>query len=175
MEVFGERLGQSSSTEDFEDRTADSLGGTGVINDNSPGERPGQCCYYWSDTKRWPIAVLSSLGALLAVSASGALCALLYPVLKELRAERVTGEDGTEVRILGFWSILVLSVLAGCVCCVFSCTLTYLDSYKPGMVLPQSLALPHLRHVQGQSFHVGYAVALLNGIMASLAVIWSLT
>uniref|UniRef100_A0A3P9BJ90 Uncharacterized protein n=1 Tax=Maylandia zebra TaxID=106582 RepID=A0A3P9BJ90_9CICH len=37
------------------------------------------------------------------------LCALIYPILKELRAERVTGEDGTEEKMLGFWSLLVLS------------------------------------------------------------------
>lgn len=34
----------------------------------------------------------------------------------------------------GFWSILVLSVLAGIVCCASSWTLTYLDLYQPGTV-----------------------------------------
>uniref|UniRef100_A0A3P9DHV6 Uncharacterized protein n=1 Tax=Maylandia zebra TaxID=106582 RepID=A0A3P9DHV6_9CICH len=64
------------------------------------------------------------------------LCALIYPILKELRAERVTGEDGTEEKMLGFWSLLVLSVLVGCICCVFSWMLTYLDSFQPGMDFP---------------------------------------
>uniref|UniRef100_A0A3P9D188 Uncharacterized protein n=1 Tax=Maylandia zebra TaxID=106582 RepID=A0A3P9D188_9CICH len=69
-------------------------------------------------------------------SAAWFLCALIYPILKELRAERVTGEDGTEEKILGFWSLLVLSVLVGCICCVFSWMLTYLDSFQPGMDFP---------------------------------------
>uniref|UniRef100_A0A3P9C9D9 Uncharacterized protein n=1 Tax=Maylandia zebra TaxID=106582 RepID=A0A3P9C9D9_9CICH len=64
------------------------------------------------------------------------LCALIYPILKELQAERVTGEDGTEEKMLGFWSLLVLSVLVGCICCVFSWMLTYLDSFQPGMDFP---------------------------------------
>uniref|UniRef100_A0A3P8RAQ9 Uncharacterized protein n=1 Tax=Astatotilapia calliptera TaxID=8154 RepID=A0A3P8RAQ9_ASTCA len=66
----------------------------------------------------------------------GFLCALIYPILKELQAERVTGEDGTEEKMLGFWSLLVLSVLVGCICCVFSWMLTYLDSFQPGMDFP---------------------------------------
>uniref|UniRef100_A0A3P9ASI3 Uncharacterized protein n=1 Tax=Maylandia zebra TaxID=106582 RepID=A0A3P9ASI3_9CICH len=62
------------------------------------------------------------------------LCALIYPILKELRAERVTGEDGTEEKILGFWSLLVLSVLVGCICC-------------PGMDFPTLRTVAHVRDV----------------------------
>uniref|UniRef100_A0A3P8NWD8 Uncharacterized protein n=1 Tax=Astatotilapia calliptera TaxID=8154 RepID=A0A3P8NWD8_ASTCA len=73
------------------------------------------------------------------------LCALLHPILKELRAERVTGEDGTEEKMLGFWSLLVLSV--GCICCVFSWMLTYLDSFQPGMDFPTLWTVAHVRDV----------------------------
>ena len=41
----------------------------------------------------------------------------------------------------GFWSILVLSVIAGCICCAFSLSITYMDSYTPGMVF-----LPNFRY-----------------------------
>uniref|UniRef100_A0A3P9B8A9 Uncharacterized protein n=1 Tax=Maylandia zebra TaxID=106582 RepID=A0A3P9B8A9_9CICH len=82
-----------------------------------------------------------------AASTTGFLCALIYPILKELRAERVTGEDGTEEKMLGFWSLLVLSVLVGCICCVFSWMLTYLDSFQPGMDFPTLRTGAHVRDV----------------------------
>uniref|UniRef100_A0A3Q0R0G0 ADP-ribosylation factor-like 6 interacting protein 6 n=1 Tax=Amphilophus citrinellus TaxID=61819 RepID=A0A3Q0R0G0_AMPCI len=74
----------------------------------------------------------------------------------------------------GFWTILVLSAVVGCICCVFSWTLTYLDSYQPGMAFPTLLTLPHFRDVYDHGFHMGYGVAVLNGIMAMLTAIWSL-
>ncbi|KAK5847975.1 hypothetical protein PBY51_017062 [Eleginops maclovinus] len=119
--------------------------------------------------------VLSVLGSAAAAAAVGCVCALIYPVLKELRAERVGREDGTEERMLGFWSILVLSVSVGCICCAFSWALTYLDSYQPGMMLAAPLALAHYRDVSGHGFNMGFGVAVLNGIMSMLTVIWSLT
>ncbi|KAM4559927.1 ADP-ribosylation factor-like protein 6-interacting protein 6 isoform 1-T1 [Odontesthes bonariensis] len=125
--------------------------------------------------KPWLTVIFSVLGSAVAVAAVGSLCALVYPVLKELRAERVTGENGIEERMLGFWSILMLSVLVGCICCVFSWTLNYLDSYQPGMVFPTPLTLPCFRDVSGHGFHMSYGVAVLNGIMAMLAVMWSLS
>ncbi|XP_054480069.1 ADP-ribosylation factor-like protein 6-interacting protein 6 [Anoplopoma fimbria] len=112
-----------------------------------------------------------------AVSAVGCVCALIYPILTELRAERVMGEDRTEERLLGFWSILVLSVLVGCICCVFSWTITYLDSYQPARLLGSPPpTLDHMRDGwMDHGFHMGYGVAVMNGIMAMLTVTWSLT
>ncbi|CAL8289470.1 unnamed protein product [Lota lota] len=120
--------------------------------------------------RRWPLVLLSTVCSAFVVLAAGVICALLYTILKELRGERVRANDGTEVSMLGFWSILVLSAIAGCICCAFSLTLTYLDSYTPGMVF-----LPHFRPAPRRSFHVGYAVALVNGFMASLAAVWTLS
>ncbi|XP_062270589.1 ADP-ribosylation factor-like protein 6-interacting protein 6 isoform X3 [Scomber scombrus] len=105
----------------------------------------------------WPGVALSVLASSAAVAAVGGFSALLYPILT------------------GFWSILVLSVLAGCICCIFSWTLTYLDSYQPGMGLPTLLTLSYLRDLSAHGFHMCYGVAVLNGIMAMLTVIWSLT
>uniref|UniRef100_A0AAQ5ZAD3 ADP-ribosylation factor-like 6 interacting protein 6 n=1 Tax=Amphiprion ocellaris TaxID=80972 RepID=A0AAQ5ZAD3_AMPOC len=87
----------------------------------------------------------------------------------------VRGEDGTEQRMLGFWSILVLSVLVGCICCVFSWTFSYLDSYQPGMVFSMPQTLAHFRDGSGRGFLMSYGVAVLNGVMAMLTVIWSLS
>ncbi|KAK9523741.1 hypothetical protein VZT92_017643 [Zoarces viviparus] len=123
--------------------------------------------------KPWSVVVLSVLGSAVTVAAVGCVCALIYPILKELRAEKVTAADWTEDRVLGFWSILVLSVSVGCICCVFSWTLTYLDSYQPAVVLGSPLV--HWRDVSDHGFHMGYGVAVLNGIMALLTVIWILT
>ncbi|XP_034465986.1 ADP-ribosylation factor-like protein 6-interacting protein 6 [Hippoglossus hippoglossus] len=125
--------------------------------------------------RRWSVVALSVLGSAACVSAVGCLCAFIYPILKELRAGRVRGEDGTEERILGFWSILVLSVVVGCICSVFSWTLTYLDSYQPGTGFLSPLSLAPLRDESGHGFQVGYGAVGLNGIMAMLTVFWILT
>ncbi|XP_054628861.1 ADP-ribosylation factor-like protein 6-interacting protein 6 [Dunckerocampus dactyliophorus] len=129
--------------------------------------------------KLWPEMLLSVLVSAAAVVAVGVFCAFLDPILQvwtvaELRAERVIEEDGTEVRMLaGFWSILVLSLLAGSICCFFSWTVAYLNSYKAGIVPPTVTLL--CRDTLEQGFLVDYGVAILNGVMASLTVIWSMT
>uniref|UniRef100_A0AAQ4QDL2 Uncharacterized protein n=1 Tax=Gasterosteus aculeatus aculeatus TaxID=481459 RepID=A0AAQ4QDL2_GASAC len=89
----------------------------------------------------WSGVALSVLGSALVVVAGGFFCALVYPILR--------GNVGHK----GFWSILALSLLVGCICCVLSCTLTY----------------------TGTDVHLGYGVAVVNGLMAMLTVIWSLT
>ncbi|XP_061759674.1 ADP-ribosylation factor-like protein 6-interacting protein 6 [Nerophis ophidion] len=123
--------------------------------------------------KLWPEVLLSVLVSAAVVAAAGLFCAFLHPILQELQAERVIKEDGTEVRMLGFRSILVLSALAGIMCGFFSWTLAYLNAYKPGMV-PLTGSLLY-RDTVDQSLHFDYGVAFLNGAMATLTVIWSLT
>ncbi|XP_061908156.1 ADP-ribosylation factor-like protein 6-interacting protein 6 isoform X2 [Entelurus aequoreus] len=123
--------------------------------------------------KLWPEVLLSVVVSAAVVAAVGLFCAFLHPILQELQAERVMEEDGTVVRMLGFRSILVLSVLAGIMCCFFSWTLAYLNAYKPGMV-PLTGSLLY-RDTVDQSLHFDYGVAFLNGAMATLTVIWSLT
>ncbi|XP_051283281.1 ADP-ribosylation factor-like protein 6-interacting protein 6 [Dicentrarchus labrax] len=161
-DVWRESFGRSYSPEDMEHTESHSVSGEGH------GARAGRTFTARRGPKLWSVVVMSVLSSAVAVAAVGCLCALIYPILKELRAERVRGQDGTEERMLGFWSILVLSVLAGCICCVFSWTLTYLDSQQTGI---PTLTLTHFR----DGFHMGYGVAVLNGIMAVLTVIWSLT
>ncbi|MEQ2165556.1 hypothetical protein GOODEAATRI_018136 [Goodea atripinnis] len=59
-----------------------------------------------------------------------------------------------------FWSILVISVLAGCISWIFSWVLTYLDSYQHGMAFPSLLSLPDFRYSRiklavGLALHIG--------------------
>ncbi|KAM4538319.1 ADP-ribosylation factor-like protein 6-interacting protein 6 [Fundulus diaphanus] len=119
----------------------------------------------------WLGVTVSVVGSAAAVAAAGSVCALIYPVLRELRAERQTGGNGTEERILGFWSILVISAIAGCISCIFSWILTYLDSHQ----FPSLPSLPDFRDASRHGFNMSYGLAVLNGIMAMLTVIWSLS
>ncbi|KAK2857615.1 hypothetical protein Q7C36_005534 [Tachysurus vachellii] len=129
---------------------------------------------YWKS--QWPARVCSMLCCLVVVSFIAVLSSFLYVILKDLRAERVTTEDGTEVRLLGFWSMLVLSSLAGVLCCSFSWTLTYFDSFEPGMSggMSTPLSPAKFRQMTGHSFHMGYIMAILNGIVAGLTFFWCL-
>ncbi|XP_013887763.1 ADP-ribosylation factor-like protein 6-interacting protein 6 [Austrofundulus limnaeus] len=117
--------------------------------------------------KPWLGSALSVLSSAVTVTGVGLCCSVFYPLLRDLRAERTTGESGTEERVLGFWTILVLAVLVGCFCCVFSWTLTYLDSKRPGVMSPALRDGPGFNHSSG--------LAALSGVMAVLTVIWTLT
>ncbi|GAA6216198.1 ADP-ribosylation factor-like protein 6-interacting protein 6 [Lates japonicus] len=171
-DIVRESFGRSHSPEDMEHpETYSAKPSVSVMSGEGLGGSVGRPFASRNGPKRWSVVVLSVLGSAVAAAAVGCFCAFVYPILKELRAGRVRGEDGTEERILGFWSILVLSVLVGCICCISSWTLTYLDSYQPGMVFPTPLALAQF----SRGFHMTYGVVVLNGIMAMLTVIWSLT
>ncbi|TRY82823.1 hypothetical protein DNTS_025584 [Danionella cerebrum] len=128
----------------------------------------------WKSTHLWPARVGSVLCSIVFVCFIAVLISLTFIVLKDLRAERTTAEDGSEVRLLGFWSILVLSSLAGGLCCSFSWTLTYFDSFEPGTFPPTPLSSARLKKTTGHSFHMGYSMAILNGIAAALTLIWYL-
>ncbi|CAB1327599.1 unnamed protein product, partial [Coregonus sp. 'balchen'] len=105
---------------------------------------------FWDNRRLWTARIFSMLCCVLVVSVVAVFCAFVYLILKELRTERVIGEDGSEVRLLGFWSVLVMSVLAGVCCCSFTWTITYFDSFEPGTFPPTPL------------------VAVLNGIVAAI-------
>lgn len=130
---------------------------------------------FWRVTHLWPARVASMLCSIVVVSFIAVLISFLYIILKDLRAERITTEDGSEVRLLGFWSILVLSSVAGVLCCSFSWTLTYFDSFEPGMFPPTPLSSARFKRMTGHSFHMGYSMAILNGIVAALTLVWYLT
>ncbi|XP_033900029.3 ADP-ribosylation factor-like protein 6-interacting protein 6 isoform X1 [Acipenser ruthenus] len=125
-------------------------------------------------SKKWSARLFPMLCCIVILSVVAFLLAFVYVFLKDLRSEKEKNEDGTEINILGFWSLLVLSLSAGLTCCSFSWTLTYFDSFEPGMFPPTPLSPARFRKLTGHSFHIGYSMAILNGIMAALTVIWCL-
>ncbi|XP_034533653.1 ADP-ribosylation factor-like protein 6-interacting protein 6 isoform X2 [Notolabrus celidotus] len=161
-------FGRSYSSEDFQQTDSYEVRpGAAAMSAEGPGgtPAPGRPVSSRIGPKQWSYTALSVLGSAVSVSAVGCLCALIYPILKELRAERVRGDDGTEQRML-----------AGCACCVFSWSLTYLNSHQPSRESPTHLLKPaDIRDISAPGFHMSYGVAVLNGIMAMLTVIWSLT
>ncbi|XP_063074026.1 ADP-ribosylation factor-like protein 6-interacting protein 6 [Engraulis encrasicolus] len=140
----------------------------GVPINTKPGGQQNQCC-----EQHWTARILAILLCVIVASAIALVFAFVYIILKELKTEKIMKEDGTEVKLLGFWSMLIISSLAGVACCSFSWTMTYFDSYDPAIRSPPSAT--GLRRLTGHSFHMGYSVAILNGIVAAFTVIWCLT
>uniref|UniRef100_A0A673H4B9 ADP-ribosylation factor-like protein 6-interacting protein 6 n=1 Tax=Sinocyclocheilus rhinocerous TaxID=307959 RepID=A0A673H4B9_9TELE len=125
----------------------------------TPGRQP-VLQRFWKHTHLWPARIVSVLCSVVIVSFIAVLISFLYIVLKDLRAERITTEDGSEVRLLGFWCILVLSSVAGVLCCSFSWTLTYFDSFEPGMFPPTPLSSARLNLWVSASKDLRYGLAL---------------
>ncbi|XP_037768228.1 ADP-ribosylation factor-like protein 6-interacting protein 6 isoform X1 [Chelonia mydas] len=96
--------------------------------------------------KRWPARACSVLCCLLAVSALAFLLAIGCLVLKDLRTEKEKNEDGIETGLLGFWGLFVLALMTGLSCCSFSWTVTYFDSFEPGMFPPTPLSPARFNH-----------------------------
>ncbi|XP_020756056.2 ADP-ribosylation factor-like protein 6-interacting protein 6 isoform X2 [Odocoileus virginianus] len=124
--------------------------------------------------RRWPVQVLSILCSLLFATLLACLLAITYLVVKELHVENLKNEDDVNTGLLGFWTLLVISLTAGFSCCSFSWTVTYFDSFEPGMFPPTPLSPARFKKMTGHSFHMGYSMAILNGIVAALTVAWCL-
>lgn len=129
----------------------------------------------YAKKNKWPARICSVLCCIVIVTVIAVLLAICYLILKDLRSEKEKNEDGIEVGVFGFWTLLVLAVVAGFSCCMFSWTVTYFDSFEPGMFPPTPLSPARFRKLTGHSFHIGYTMAILNGIMAALTVVWSLS
>ncbi|XP_052579386.1 ADP-ribosylation factor-like protein 6-interacting protein 6 isoform X1 [Peromyscus californicus insignis] len=127
-----------------------------------------------TQARRWPVQVLSILCSLLFAGLLAFLLAIAYLVVKELHAENLKNEDDVDTGLLGFWSLLTLSLTAGFSCCSFSWTVTYFDSFEPGMFPPTPLSPARFKKLTGHSFHMGYSMAILNGVVAALTVAWCL-
>lgn len=95
-------------------------------------------------------------------------------VFAELHADNLKNEDVIDTGLLGFWTLLIISLTAGFSCCSFSWTVTYFDSFEPGMFPPTPLSPARFKKLTGHSFHMGYSMAILNGIVAALTVAWCL-
>ncbi|XP_078084466.1 ADP-ribosylation factor-like protein 6-interacting protein 6 [Mustelus asterias] len=124
---------------------------------------------------KWPARLCSMLCCLVIISFIAFLLAIMYIIFKDLRWDEENSEDGVQTGILGLWGSLILALIAGLSCCSFSWTLTYFDSFEPGMFPPTPLSPARFRKLTGHSFHMGYNMAILNGITTALAVIWWFT
>ncbi|EPQ03407.1 ADP-ribosylation factor-like protein 6-interacting protein 6 [Myotis brandtii] len=124
--------------------------------------------------RRWPVQVLSILCALLFAVLLACLLAIAYLIVKDLHAENLKNEDDVDTGLLGFWTLLIISLTAGFSCCSFSWTVTYFDSFEPGMFPPTPLSPARFKKLTGHSFHMGYSMAILNGIVAALTIAWCL-
>uniref|UniRef100_A0AAR2JB13 Uncharacterized protein n=1 Tax=Pygocentrus nattereri TaxID=42514 RepID=A0AAR2JB13_PYGNA len=83
---------------------------------------PQQRC--WRDAQ-WPARICSMLCCLVIFSFIAVLVSFLYIVLKDLRAEKITTEDGAEIRLLGRSNTLIVCIysLRLLACCVPPCLL----------------------------------------------------
>uniref|UniRef100_A0A8C5L4Y6 ADP-ribosylation factor-like 6 interacting protein 6 n=2 Tax=Jaculus jaculus TaxID=51337 RepID=A0A8C5L4Y6_JACJA len=124
--------------------------------------------------RRWPVQILSILCSLLFAVLLAFLLAIAYLIVKELHSENLKNEDDMNTGLLGFWTLLIISLIAGFSCCSFSWTVTYFDSFEPGMFPPTPLSPARFKKLTGHSFHMGYSMAILNGIVAALTVAWCL-
>ncbi|GLD64752.1 ADP-ribosylation factor-like protein 6-interacting protein 6 [Lates japonicus] len=100
-DIVRESFGRSHSPEDMEHpETYSAKPSVSVMSGEGLGGSVGRPFASRNGPKRWSVVVLSVLGSAVAAAAVGCFCAFVYPILKELRAGRVRGEDGTEERIL---------------------------------------------------------------------------
>ncbi|XP_037705053.1 ADP-ribosylation factor-like protein 6-interacting protein 6 isoform X2 [Choloepus didactylus] len=90
--------------------------------------------------RRWPVQILSILCSLLFAALLAFLLAIVYLIVKELHGGNLKNEDGVDTGLLGFWTLLIISLTAGFSCCSFSWTVTYFDSFEPGMFPPTPLS-----------------------------------
>ncbi|XP_045686327.1 ADP-ribosylation factor-like protein 6-interacting protein 6 [Phyllostomus hastatus] len=127
-----------------------------------------------AQARRWPVQVLSILCSLLFAVLLAFLLAIAYLIVKELHAENLKNKDDVDTGLLGFWTLLIISLTAGFSCCSFSWTVTYFDSFEPGMFPPTPLSPARFKKLTGHSFHMGYSMAILNGVVAALTVAWCL-
>ncbi|XP_060113233.1 ADP-ribosylation factor-like protein 6-interacting protein 6 isoform X1 [Heteronotia binoei] len=152
------------------------LGNAGRLEGVSAPRAGGARLHHERDgaARRWPSRACSVLCCLLAVCLLAFLLAVACLVLKDLQSEKGKTDESIDTNILGFWSLLILALVAGLSCCSFSWTVTYFDSFEPGMFPPTPLSPARFKRMTGHSFHVGYSMAILNGVVAALTVIWCL-
>uniref|UniRef100_A0A3B4B0G2 Uncharacterized protein n=1 Tax=Periophthalmus magnuspinnatus TaxID=409849 RepID=A0A3B4B0G2_9GOBI len=103
--------------------------------------------------------VLSVLSAAVVLAVLGCVCGLLYPILKGKKKIKISCP-------VGFWSVLVISLLVASLCSASSWILMHLDS-------AHSRTRPHIS--PHDRVRLDYGMAALNGVMAMVTVIWGLS
>ncbi|KAM3852846.1 ADP-ribosylation factor-like protein 6-interacting protein 6 [Vipera latastei] len=122
---------------------------------------------------KWPSRACSVLCCLAVVALLALLIAIACLALRDPGHEKEKMAS-LETSILGFWSLLILAMMTGLSCCSFSWTVIYFDSFEPGMFPPTPLSPARFKRLTGHSFHMGYSMAILNGIVAAFTIAWYL-
>ncbi|XP_072037928.1 uncharacterized protein [Amphiura filiformis] len=74
--------------------------------------------------------------------------------------------------ILGPVTVCLVALLMGCTCACLSWNITYYDSLKPGILPPTPLSPIKHRHQTRHMFHLGYILAIANGLAAFTLAWW---
>ncbi|XP_070587633.1 ADP-ribosylation factor-like protein 6-interacting protein 6 isoform X2 [Erythrolamprus reginae] len=114
---------------------------------------------------KWPSRTCSVVCCLAMVAALALLIAVACLALRDPGHEKEK-MDSTETSIL--------AMMTGLSCCSFSWTVIYFDSFEPGMFPPTPLSPARFKRLTGHSFHMGYSMAILNGIVAAFTIAWYL-
>ncbi|KAG8125053.1 hypothetical protein E2320_020337 [Naja naja] len=69
--------------------------------------------------------------------------------------------------------VALLALLIAIAC--LALRVIYFDSFEPGMFPPTPLSPARFKRLTGHSFHMGYSMAILNGIVAAFTIAWRLT
>ncbi|XP_042804723.1 ADP-ribosylation factor-like protein 6-interacting protein 6 isoform X1 [Panthera leo] len=128
-----------------------------------------------AQARRWPVQILSILCSLLFAILLAFLLAIAYLIVKELHAENLKTED-VDTGLLGFWTLLIISLSAGFSCCSFSWTVTYFDSFEPGMFPPTPLSPARFKtsQVSHRRGNLRAGVVFLSGEKKIMETDWTL-
>ncbi|XP_045335821.1 ADP-ribosylation factor-like protein 6-interacting protein 6 isoform X3 [Leopardus geoffroyi] len=111
-----------------------------------------------NQARRWPVQILSILCSLLFAILLAFLLAIAYLIVK------------------GFWTLLIISLSAGFSCCSFSWTVTYFDSFEPGMFPPTPLSPARFKtsQVSHRRGNLWAGVVFLSGEKKIMETDWTL-
>ncbi|XP_019693676.2 ADP-ribosylation factor-like protein 6-interacting protein 6 isoform X3 [Panthera tigris] len=111
-----------------------------------------------AQARRWPVQILSILCSLLFAILLAFLLAIAYLIVK------------------GFWTLLIISLSAGFSCCSFSWTVTYFDSFEPGMFPPTPLSPARFKtsQVSHRRGNLRAGVVFLSGEKKIMETDWTL-
>ncbi|GFU24527.1 uncharacterized protein NPIL_163881 [Nephila pilipes] len=83
------------------------------------------------------------------------------------------------ISLLIFWEIfqspliqIIKSILGGLLLVYFSWEIIYFDSIVPGIQPASPLSPSNIKSVSGHTFHMNYALALINGAFFALFISW---
>lgn len=68
--------------------------------------------------------------------------------------------------------VLIWALASGLAVGIFTWMIIYMDSVEPGINPPTPISPSKLREVSGHNFHMGYVMAIINGVVFFVIGIW---